>query len=126
MANILPCGELFDLEAESEVSQRVIGKKLVAEASKVIVESSFSDMLEYLAGVWVTSRLFELFEDSKLAEFSARAMHLEGSFDKIQTEYKKVKHQAFKAAHEQIDKGMRESFSAVKSKKSRKKRTSSA
>ena len=43
-------------------------------------------MVEYLAGVWVTSKLFEVFEDSKLAEFSARAMHLEGSFQKLEKE----------------------------------------
>jgi F0F1-type ATP synthase gamma subunit len=117
---ILPCGELFDMRAESEVSLRMKGKGLIAEASRVVVESSFSDMVEYLAGVWVTTKLCEVFEDSKLAEFSARAMHLEGSHDKVQREFKKVRHQAFKASHELIDKGMRESFSATKNKRRKK------
>jgi adenine-specific DNA methylase len=62
--------------------------------------------------VWVTSKLFEVFEDSKLAEFSARAMHLEGSQQKVEKNYKKLRHQTFKAVHEKIDKGMRESFAA--------------
>jgi ATP synthase F1 gamma subunit len=121
-AHLLPCAELFDLKADSEVSQHAKGKGLLAEAGKVIVESSFSDMLEYLAGVWVSSRLYVIFEDSKLAEFSARAMHLEGSHDKIQKEQKKIKHLASKAAHEQIDKGMRESFAATKSKRAGRRR----
>ena len=117
VTNLLPCGELFDVGVESEVSQRTRGKGLIAEARKVVVESALSDMLEYLAGVWVATKLYEVFEDSKLAEFSARAMHLEGSHEKVQKEFKKARHLAFKAAHELIDKGMRESFSATKIKK---------
>ena len=124
--NILPCAELFDASAESEVSHRFKGDGFMARASRIIVESSFSDMVEYLAGVWVTSRLYEVFEDSKLAEFSARAIHLEGSFQKLEKERKKIKHMCSKAVHEKIDKGMRESFSAKGSSKKRKKRTDSA
>ncbi|MBM4142715.1 MAG: hypothetical protein FJ225_03845 [Lentisphaerae bacterium] len=118
--NLLPCGELFDRQARSEVSRRAGAARFIAEAGKVIVESSLADMLEYLSAVWVTSKLFEVFEDSKLAEFSARAMHLDGSQQKVEKEYKRVKHLASKAAHELIDKGMRESFGATKKKRERK------
>jgi len=126
--NILPCGELFDVDAESEVAQRTAGTGILADARKVVIESSFHDILEYLAGVWVTSKLFEVFEDSKLAEFSARAMHLEGSMQKVEKEHAKVKHKVFKAVHELIDKGMRESFSAkmIKEKKKLKKKRARA
>ena len=122
--NLLPCKELFDVEADSEVAKHTGTKKLIADAQKLIVESTFSDMLEYLAGAWVTSKLFEVFEDSKLSEFSARAMHLEGSLQKVEKEYKKVKHQCSKATHELIDKGMRESHAAkmIKEKKKKKKK----
>ena len=122
--NILPCAELFDVEAESEVAEKAPDTGMLADARKVIVESSFADMVEYLSGVWVSSKLYEVFEDSKLAEFSARAMHLEGSFQKVEKDHAKVKHRVFKAVHELIDKGMRESFSAkmIKDKKKRKKK----
>jgi len=119
--NLLPCGELFDREAESVVARHTVTRRLIAEATRVIVESSFADMAKYLAGVWVSSKLYEVFEDSKLAEFSARAMHLEDSLQKVEKEQKKLKHRFFKASHEQIDKGMREGFSA-KSLKDKKKR----
>lgn len=118
---ILPCGELFDIKAESEISRRASDKGVLADATRVVVESSYSDMVEYLAGVWVTSKLYEIFEDSKLAEFSARALHLEGSAQKVEKELKRAHHLVFKAAHERIDKGMRESFSATKVKKRKKK-----
>lgn len=118
--NLLPCGELFDKDAASAIAQRGRIGTFVDDATQVIVESSFSDMVEYLSGVWVTSKLFEVFEDSKLAEFSARAMHLEGSFQKLEKDLKKVRHLCFKASHELIDKGMRESFSAKGARKKRK------
>ncbi|MCK5850861.1 MAG: F0F1 ATP synthase subunit gamma [Kiritimatiellae bacterium] len=128
VVNILPCAELFDVDAESEVAQRTASTGILADARNVIIESSFHDILEYLAGVWVTSKLFEVFEDSKLAEFSARAMHLEGSMQKVEKEHAKVKHSVFKAVHELIDKGMRESFSAkmIKEKKKLKKKRARA
>ena len=123
VVNLLPCAELFDIEADSEVAERVSDKSVLADARKVIVESSFTDMVEYLSGVWVTSKLYEVFEDSKLAEVSSRAVHLEGSIQKVEKEHAKVKHKVFKAVHEQIDKGMRESFSGrmIRERKRRKK-----
>ncbi len=116
VSSLLPCAELFDTSAESEVARHT-GPRVLSEARKVIVESAFSDIVEYLASVWVTAKLYEIFEDSKLAEFSARAMHLENSFQKVEKEHKKLKRQCFKASHELIDKGMRESFAATKTNK---------
>jgi ATP synthase F1 gamma subunit len=116
---ILPCADLFD--RSSTPVPAPVGKGLVkrtmAQARMVIVESSFDDMVKYLAEVWVASRLYEVFEDSKLSEFAARAMHLEGSAQKLEKDLKKLKHQCFRATHEMIDKGMRESFSSRKKKK---------
>lgn len=113
VVGMLPCAELFDVDADSEVAKHLRQESgFLTDARNVIVESTFSDMVEYLAGAWVTSKLFEVFEDSKLAEFSARAMHLEGSGQKVEKERKKLEHKCFKAAHELIDKGMRESFAA--------------
>lgn len=120
--NLLPCAELFEKEAESDEIPHFGAAKFIAEARQVIVESSFEDMAEYLAGIWVTSKLFEVFEDSKLAEFSARAMHLEGSLQKVEKDYTQVKQQVSKASHELIDKGMRESFAAKTTKGKRKRK----
>jgi hypothetical protein len=117
---------LFDRDASSEVTERAGTHRFIAEAREVIVESSFDDMVEYLAGIWVTSKLYEVFEDGKLAEFSARAMHLEGSLQKVEKEYKRVKQLCFKATHELIDKGMRESFAAKSTKGRKKKRQAAA
>lgn len=110
--NLLPAANLFDKEAESEVTERVHHVGFIADARKVVVESAFPDIIEYLVSTWVTSKLFEVFEDSKLSEFSARAVHLEGSQQKLEDDFKKLRREAFRAAREQIDKGTRDGFSA--------------
>ncbi|MEI6809218.1 MAG: F0F1 ATP synthase subunit gamma [bacterium] len=110
--NVLPCAELFDKSVKNEVTEDFGGKAFVEAARKVVVESTFDDMVDYLARTWVASRLYEVFEDSKLSEFGARAMHLEGSEQKMEKELKKLQYRVFRASHEKIDKGMRESFSA--------------
>ncbi|MDA0577307.1 MAG: hypothetical protein O3B24_04325, partial [Verrucomicrobia bacterium] len=102
----------FDVAVDTAVSRRTRTAKLIAEARRVIVESRVSDLVEYLAGTWVATKLYEVFEDAKLAEFSARAMHLEGSFQRLKSDQKKLRQRTFRAVHEKIDKGMRESFTA--------------
>jgi ATP synthase F1 gamma subunit len=114
---LLPCAELFDRGSASAISARVAGRGILAEARKVAVESSFPDMVEYLSKVWVAAKLYEVFEDSKLSEYAARAMHLEESGQKLEKEHKKLRHQCFRAAHELVDKGMRESYAARKKSK---------
>lgn len=124
--DILPCGHLFDESVETEVSRRTRGQRFLEEMRQVVVESSFSDIAEYLSSAWAASKLFEVFEDSKLAEFSARAMHLEGSLQKLEEREKQYRHLFFKASHEKIDKGMRDSFSATKVNKAKKKKKKKA
>jgi ATP synthase F1 gamma subunit len=120
--DLLPCGNLFD-QSDTPALPALRGpKRFLAEAREVIVESSFDDMVSYLAGIWVTSKLFEVFEDGKLAEFGARAMHLEGSLQKVEKEYSKTRQRCVKATHELVDKGMRESFAAKSTKRRKKKK----
>ena len=119
--NVLPCADLFDRAAASQVPETAAEKGVLSKARRVIVESSFSDMVEYLARTWVAAKLYEVFEDSKLAEYGARAIHLEGSRQKLEKEQKKLQSRFFRASHEKIDKGMRESFSSTNIKKKRKK-----
>jgi ATP synthase F1 gamma subunit len=109
---ILPCGALFNAGVVSEVSQRTHIGRFIADSHRVVVESRPAEILGYLASTWVASKLYEVLEASKLAEFSARAMHLEGSVQNVERQQKKLQHMCFKATHERIDKGMRESFAA--------------
>ncbi len=119
VVNLLPAADLFDEHIETEVAERSHHVRIIAEARQVLVESDFKDILEYLVSVWVASKLYIVFEDSKLSEYSARAIHLEDSEQKLDEQTKALRHQMFRAAHEKIDKGIRESFSARSSRKRR-------
>ncbi|MCK5081338.1 MAG: hypothetical protein KAR31_00395, partial [Candidatus Omnitrophica bacterium] len=70
------------------------------------------DMVEYLVETWVVQKLFEVFEDSKLAEFSARTVHLEESYQILLGQGKGIRYQYFRGRHELVDAGMRDIYSA--------------
>ena len=98
---ILPSSELFEKR-----------ERIVEKAEDIILESSLNGIIEYLVETWITAKLFEVFEDSKLAEFSARTLHLEESHQVLLQQGKTIRFQYFRSRHELIDKGMRETFSA--------------
>ena len=98
---ILPCDELFEKR-----------KDLTAGIDRLIIESPVNGIIEYLVGAWITQKLFEVLEDSKLSEFSARAVHLEESHQVLEQRDKSLKLQYFRSQHNLIDKGIRETFSA--------------
>ena len=122
--HVLPCADLFD-QAKHRPAVLALspdGKQtLYQKVRGVMVESLFPDMVEYLARTWVASKLYEVFEDSKLSEYGARAIHLEGSHQKLQKEQKALQYKFFRASHEEIDKGMRESYSSTNIRKKKKK-----
>jgi F0F1-type ATP synthase gamma subunit len=123
VVDLLPCGVLFEREHEQGTEMAEQGVyRFLADARQVIVESTYDDMVTYLAGIWTTARLFEIFEDGKLAEFGARAMHLEGSLQKVEKEASQTRQRVVKATHELVDKGMRESFAAKTTKQRKVKR----
>ena len=100
IVDILPFGKIFH------------DKQALPLKKKVIAESKEKDILEYLVGVWITYKLYEVFEDSKLAEFSARTIHLEQSHQDLSRLNKTLKFKYFRCHHEVIDKSMRETFAA--------------
>lgn len=97
---LLPCADLFEK------------RRQVVDREDVIAESELADMIAYLIDAWITEVLFEVFEESKLSEFSARIIRLEESHQSLLEERKKLKYQLFRARREKISKGMRDMFSA--------------
>jgi len=79
---------------------------------KVILESKEEKILEYLVEVWITYKLYEVFEDSKLSEFSARTIHLEQSYQDLSRFNRLLRFKYFRSHHEVIDKSMRETFAS--------------
>lgn len=108
---ILPCSELFEK-----------GSDKIKGWENVIVESPIDHIIEYLVETWIVQKLFEVFEDSKLAELSARTLHLEESYQTLIEQKKGLSHQYFQSRHELVDAEMRDMFSAqIVRKKAKKK-----
>jgi len=79
---------------------------------ETILESKVNDIIEYLISLWLGQSFYEILGYSRLAELSARFVHLEGSAQKIKEVEKKLRLVYFRVRHEMIDKSMREIFSA--------------
>ena len=105
----------------SIVSQKVQSLMLLPVASRIdktkaptdaIVESSVDDILEYVASTFLGNKFYEIFGLARLAELSARFMHLENSKTKIDELNKQLRLQYFRQKHELTDRNMRELFAA--------------
>jgi len=108
---LLPCHRLFEKESEK-----------IKDWKNVIVESPADHIIEYLVETWIVQKLFEVFEDSKLAELSARTLHLEESYQTLIEQRKGLDHHYFRGRHELVDSEMRDMYSAqIVRKKARKK-----
>ena len=103
--NLVPC-PLFFKDRPSRVPA------VEEQARQVILESSDASVIESLATLWLRKRLIETFEDAKLAEYGARTMHLEESFQTLSKINKQLKLDFFKARREKIDQSLRESFTS--------------
>ena len=81
-------------------------------SSQTLWESRPESILEYVAAQWMAQRLSLIFGLSRLAEMAARFIHLEGSFQELTRQGKKLKLNYFRSKHEVIDRSMREIFAA--------------
>jgi len=79
---------------------------------KVIVESSLDDIINYLADIWLTCRLYEMLEDCVIAGFAAQSQQLESSLEKLKKDKSGLLASFKKAKKGDIDQSLREVFTA--------------
>ena len=98
---LLPCEELLPQQVQS-----------IESFSRVIEESDSIDMIGYLADLWLSAKIYEIFYDTNLAAASAQTQQLDSSLGKMRKEREVVKLKYRKAKRGDIDKSLREVFSA--------------
>ena len=98
---LLPCEDLLP----QQIGSVDFFKQLIEESDPV-------DMMGYLADMWMTSKIFEIFFDTNLAAASAQTQQLDNSLGKMKKEREVVKLKYRKARRGDIDKSLREVFSA--------------
>ena len=79
---------------------------------KVIVETDLNAVITYLADTWLTCRLYEMVEDCVIAGYAAQSQQLEASVDRLKKEKKGLVLSFRKAKKGDIDKSLREVFTA--------------
>ena len=93
-----------------------VGAAVISERNHspddVIIESPLEGIIKYLVEELVLDKLMGVLEDSKLAEFAARAIHLEKSNRELDEKEKNLQLQYFHAYHKIIDTNIRELFAA--------------
>jgi F-type H+-transporting ATPase subunit gamma len=117
VVKLLPCAELFEKQKTEDRRQRTEDRGQKTEdrgqnPEKVIIESSMDAIIEHLVGEWITQKLYEVFEDSKLSEFAARTINLEQSHQNLSQSREALRYKYFSAKHSFVDKGMRETFAS--------------
>ncbi|MBF0571691.1 MAG: F0F1 ATP synthase subunit gamma [Candidatus Omnitrophica bacterium] len=98
---LLPCEDLLPKQSQT-----------VERFQQVIEESDPLDMTGYLADLWLSSKIYEIFFDTNLAAACAQSQQLDNSLGKMRKEREVVKLKYRKAKRGDIDKSLREVFSA--------------
>jgi len=102
---LFPCRYLFPEKPRLEDNN--------TEEESVAFEPSFRRMIEELIKIWTGHILYSIFWESKLSEWAARVIHLEGSADEVKRQGRAVRLAFFRALHENSDKNIREIFSST-------------
>ncbi|MBN1353946.1 MAG: F0F1 ATP synthase subunit gamma [Candidatus Omnitrophica bacterium] len=100
---LLPATELF----------RDKEKYVLYDKQELCIESDVASIMKYLVEIWITTKLYETFFDSKLSEYAAQSVQLEGSLQYLEEEGKRLRLKYNKARQEEVDSAMREVFSAI-------------
>ena len=98
---LLPCEDVLMKQSQT-----------VEKFQYVIEESDPLDIIGYLADIWLSSRLYELLYDTSMAAAAAQSQQLDNSLGKMRKENLTVKLKYRKARRNDIDKSLRETFSA--------------
>lgn len=98
---LLPCDELISKQAQ-----------FVDIVESVIEESDPAEVIGYLANLWITTRLYEMFIDTTIASAAAQSNFLEESVDRMKKERRAMQMKFRKAKKNDIDKSLRETFTA--------------
>ena len=74
----------------------------------LVVEPSLGPVLHAVAAMWVEHVCIESFWSTRRAECAARALHVEFSRQELAKQTQQLRHEFFKALHEQVDVEVRE------------------
>lgn len=85
---------------------------VVPKGKEILIEPDIKSVLEGWIKSWLDFRFYHIFWSSKLAEYAARIMHLEGSVQELNKINQHLHMEYFKYLHGLSDRSIRELYSA--------------
>jgi len=85
---------------------------VVRKGKEILIEPNIKSVLEGWIKLWLDFRFYHIFWSSKLAEYAARIMHLEGSVQELTKINQHLRMEYFKYLHGLSDKLIRELYAA--------------
>jgi len=83
-------------------------ENFVPKGREILIEPNIKSVLEGWIKLWLDFRFYHIFWSSKLAEYAARIMHLEGSVQELTRINQNLRMEYFKYLHGLSDKSIRE------------------
>ena len=83
-------------------------ENVVRKGKEILIEPDIKSVLEGWIKLWLDFRFYNIFWSSKLAEYAARIMHLEGSVQELTKINQHLRMEYFKYLHGLSDKSIRE------------------
>lgn len=111
VVKLLPAVELIgvdDEDAPVDESER----ETVRRNKDIILESNIDGIMKNLADIWIAARLYEILTETTLAEAASQSQQLESAVESLGSEKKALVVSFKKAGKDELNKSMREVFSA--------------
>ena len=94
---------------EQEIKQKEEKKSgFLSTKEEMLIEPRLKDVIEELVRLWVGFMISDIFWSSKLSEFAARLMHLDGSQQRLSKINQTLRLEYFRYVHMLADKTIRE------------------
>ncbi|MFH1281927.1 MAG: F0F1 ATP synthase subunit gamma [Candidatus Omnitrophota bacterium] len=87
-------------------------ENIALKGKEILIEPNIKSVLEGWIKLWLDFRFYHIFWSSKLAEYAARIMHLEGSVQELTKINQHLHMEYFKYLHGLSDKSIRELFAS--------------
>lgn len=103
VVHFLPAHEVYPKELNKDVDPN----------DKIYQEAKIDELMDYLVEIWITNKLYMMFQDNRMSEFASQAMQLEGSLQNLGDLNRKLRVQYVKKRGELIDASLREVVTAL-------------
>lgn len=102
----------IELDTVLPLSESLYRQPSGIKSKEILIEPDIGSIIEGSVKLWLSAKLYQVIWSSKLAEFAARIMHLEGSIQELKRINQNLRLEYFKYLHGLSDKTIREIYAS--------------